>query len=364
MSVSGFGDVAAGGPAAPVPSAALRAPATRYVLGPAADAFLIGPGATIVVAALVLGLMASGRAASATAGTLTLWLAWAFVGPHYGATYRRAYSSLAIMRAHPWVTFVAPPLLLGAAVIAARQPATFGLAYFAAYVGWTGYHYSRQSLGLAMVYPLRQGARLDVNEKRLVSAPLIVSWILSLLGLFRGAGSTRNPAYELVRRAYHGPSVPPWLIGIGLGALAVTCAGVAVVGCRRARRGAPLPWPTYAVLATQVSWSVFGLYQPYFNVMLVPIFHALQYLAFTGWHASHGPGPGRWRRLAFFVVPTVIVGLAIYPGSFSMLKHGLVRGNMMILAAALATFINLHHFLLDGRVWRMREPRVVQSMVN
>ena len=31
--------------------------------------------------------------------------------------------------------------------------------------------------------------------------------------------------------------------------------------------------------------------------------------------------------------------------------------------AAVTSFVNLHHFLLDGRIWRLRERRVVQSMI-
>src|SRR5438093_1476534 len=83
-----------------------------------------------------------------------------------------ADSPLAIVRAHPWVTLVAPPLLLAGAALAVRYPYGFGLAYFGAYVVGTGYHYSGQSLGLAQLYPLRQGAPLSVVEKRLIAAPL------------------------------------------------------------------------------------------------------------------------------------------------------------------------------------------------
>ena len=32
------------------------------------------------------------------------------------------------------------------------------------------------------------------------------------------------------------------------------------------------------------------------------------------------------------------------------------------LAAPATSLVNLHHFLLDGRIWRLRERRVVQSM--
>ena len=122
-----------------------------------------------------------GVGAATAVASLSLVLNLVFVGPHYAATYQRAYSSLDIVRAHPWVTLAAPPLLATAAIAAVRHPSTVGLAYFGAYVVWSGYHYSGQSLGLLMLYPLRQGARLDVREKRLMSLPLYVSWLLSLI---------------------------------------------------------------------------------------------------------------------------------------------------------------------------------------
>jgi hypothetical protein len=355
--------------AAPFPASgfevAPRAPARfdRYLIGAKADAFLFGPGATLLVAGTVLALQAMGRGGAAAANTLATWLALAFVGPHYGATYRRAYSSFAIVRAHPWVTLVAPPLLLAAALVAVRYPTSIGLLYFAAYVGWSGYHYAGQSLGLAMLYPLRQGARLDGIEKRLIAAPLYLSWILSLVGLFGVRGPVRNPAYDSVRVAYHGTPVPVWALLVGLGVVVASFACVAVVAIRRARRGTPLPWLTYAVLSAHVLWFTVGLFDPFFGVRLVPVFHGLQYLGFTSWHATNGrQGPARWRSLAFYAVPTLLLGLALYPGSFRVLSGGHTHADY-IAAAAVASFMNLHHFLLDGRIWRMRERKVVESMV-
>src|SRR5262245_49644375 len=128
------------------------APARRppWLFGAAADAFFLGPGATLLIAPAVLALEHLG--ARAVASAITLALASICVGPHYAATYRRAYGSREILRAHPWVTLGAPPLLLGLGFLAVRHPDTLGLGYFAAYVGWSGYHYSGQSLGLAMIY--------------------------------------------------------------------------------------------------------------------------------------------------------------------------------------------------------------------
>jgi hypothetical protein len=288
------------------------------------------------------------------------------VGPHYAATYRRAYSSREIIRAHPWVTLAVPVALTLAGALAIRRPTTIGIGFFAVYVAWAGYHYSGQSLGLAMLYPLRQGARLDPREKRLIALPLYVSWLLSLLGLFRLTASARNVAYEAVRRAYSGPPVPTWLTVVGVVALASSFAGVAIVARDRRARGVPLPWPTYAVLSAQVLWFTIGLWNPFFNITLVPIFHSLQYLALTGWHACNGKGAAGPRHLIGFVAAVLVIGLAINPGSFALfgqLAGGAFAPDPLIVAATVATFINLHHFLLDGRIWRLRERRVVQSML-
>jgi hypothetical protein len=336
----------------------------RFILGRAPDFVFFGPGATIAVAGLLLTLPRLGAAGSAAAGTLTVVLSLLLVGPHYAATYRRSYTSRAVVAAHPFVTLAAPPILLAAALLAFRYPTTVGLAYFGLYVGWSGFHYSGQSLGLAMLYPLRQGARLEPREKRLISLPLYVSWILSVLGLFRLSSTARNPAYEAVRRAYLGPPLPGWAVALGFAVLAASLSGVVIVARARRARGMPLPWPTYAVLSAQIAWFTIGLYQPLFNITLVPMFHGLQYLALTSWHASREPraGAGGLGHFARYVLVVMLLGLVVTPGLF-LIFRGADAARGFVAAAAVTSFVNLHHFLLDGRIWRLRERRVVQSMI-
>jgi hypothetical protein len=359
---AGAGGGASGEVRAPVPDAAASARFDRFLLGRLPDFFCFGPGATLLLAGLLLALQRAGGAASGAAATLTFCLVLLFVGPHYAATYRRAYTSLVVVRAHPWVTLAAPPILIALAILAVRHPASVGLCYFALYVGWSGYHYSGQSLGLAMLYPLRQGARLDPKEKRLVSLPLYVSWALSVLGLFRLAIPARSAAHELVRQAYSGPPVSGWVAGVGFALLAVSFTGVAVVARRRIRRGVPLPGQFYAVLSAQVLWFTIGFYQPFFAITLVPVFHSLQYLGLTSWHACHGKGDVGPRRFAGYVVVVLLLGLAINPGVFLLFGDiGAAKG--LVIAAAINSFVNLHHFLLDGRIWRLRERPLGQSMI-
>jgi hypothetical protein len=346
----------------PSPSAPPRAAQSgTSIVGPMWDLVLFGPGATLAVSALLLALACAGQEAGASA--LGNMLALLLLGPHYAATYRRAYVSRDIVRAHPLVTLAAPVLLALAAAAAVRWPARVGVAYFAGYVVWSGYHYSGQSLGVAMLFPLRQGARLDPREKRLLSLPLYVSWLLSLLGLLRLDGSARNPAYELVRASLGGLRLPAWVVGAAVAALLASFAGVAVVARARRRRGVPLPAATYGALAAQVIWFGAGLFFPFFNIVLVPIFHSLQYLALTSWHHCRGRAAGATsRRFAAYAVTVALLGLGINPGLLSVLAPAGPPEHALVVAAAAISAINLHHFLLDGRIWRLRERPVVQSM--
>jgi hypothetical protein len=54
------------------------------------------------------------------------------------------------------------------------------------------------------------------------------------------------------------------------------------------------------------------------------------------------------------------MGFAINPGLLALFAPAdAARGP--VIAAAVITVINLHHFLMDGRIWRMREKRNAQA---
>jgi hypothetical protein len=329
------------------------------LLGGAWDFMLLGPGATLAVSGLYAALLAAGRAAAAT--TMVTIVSLLVLGPHYAATYRRAYSSLAILRAHPVVTLAAPALLAGGAAVAVWSPRGFGPFYFLAYVAWSGYHYSGQSLGIAMLYPLRQKARLDEREKRLIGLPLYVSWIVSLVGLMGAGAAARNPAYDIVRSTFAPTHLPAPALALLLAPLLLSFSGVAVVARNRYRRGQPLPWAVYGVLLAQVIWFGWGLFHPFFNIALVPVFHSLQYLALTGWHYTKGERRRSLPAFGAYVTTVLALGLVINPGLLAVLVPPGDGARGPIIAAAVISAINLHHFMMDGRIWRMRERRNAQA---
>jgi hypothetical protein len=215
-----------------------------------------------------------------------------------------------------------------------------------------------------MLYPLRQRARLDLREKRLLGLPLYVSWLVSLVGLMQVGTSARNPAYEIVRDTFAPVRLPVWAVGLLLVPLAASFVGVVIVARGRARRGLPLPAACYGVIAAQVLWFGCGLFFPFFSVVLVPVFHSLQYLALTGWHHTRAERGRSLASFAAYVVVVLALGLVINPGLLVIFAPRGAPGGGAIAAAAVISAINLHHFLMDGRIWRMRERRVAQSFAG
>jgi hypothetical protein len=225
---------------------------------------------------------------------------------------------------------------------------------------WSGYHYSGQSLGLALLFPLRQGARLSASEKRWVAAPLYASWLLSLLGLLTFTETARNPAYtltgELARRLWGGARLPSWGLALATVIVIGSLASVAWLARRRRRDGHPLPMAVWAVVGGQLTWFCIGAWHPFFNIALVPVFHSAQYLALTSWHETRG------RSLGVFVgyaITVLVLGLAVTPGLISV--GSAFAGDGPVVVAAILSAINLHHFLMDGRIWRLRDKRVAAS---
>ena len=244
------------------------------------------------------------------AASLAFALTLLFVGPHYAATYRRAFASREILRAHPIVTLVLPLLLALVACAAIIWPRTVGVVFFATYVIWSGYHYSGQSLGLAMLYPLRQGARLAPDRKKAGGLPAV----RLLVGVAAGPVSPGGGVAQSRLPADPRGDVPGAPAGVGLLAVALvvlSLSSLVVLARRRRRRGTPLPRAVWSVVLAQVAWFCIGMWNPFFNIVLVPIFHGAQYLAITSWHQTRG------RSVVVFAVyaaTVVALGLVVNPG--------------------------------------------------
>ena len=147
-------------------------------------------------------------------------------------------------------------------------------------------------------------------------------------------------------------------------AVAVFAAPVwlAVQLYRDAGRGLPLI--SWLIVATNGVWWIF--FRFYDAFVWATVFHGLQYLAIvTIFHVKDQaalPGPSRsplFRNPLFlagwFYARCFALGyLLFYVWPFSFLLAGFPLSESMLLCAAV---INIHHFIVDRYIWRLRSDR-------
>jgi hypothetical protein len=365
---------------------AAAAPASnRWLYGPVPDVLLgCGVGYMVVFAALVLG----GPEIRAVLPLGLLPLVSVFFGtPHYGATLLRVYEQPSERRAYVVFT-VYLTAVVWALYVAGLYQAALGSFLLTLYLTWSPWHYTGQNYGVALLFLRRRGVDVTPDVKRWIWLSYLFSYFLTFLaihGVLAGADYApidyAGSIYQFVRMGI--PS--PWwqwafvVIGVAyLGSLAM--AGRMLLA--RARPGDLVP--AALVTATQLLWfslpplgRELGLlrgvdpFEPNtaaFVFIWVAAGHAAQYLWVTSYYAGARTRRTRWTYYA----KCVFAGSAIWslPAIAYVYWNGAAGPGLGGLASGedagvlLAAMVNIHHFMLDGAIWKLRDGRVARALIR
>ena len=239
---------------------------------------------------------------------------------------------------------------------------------FTLYLTWSPWHYSGQNYGLFMMFARRAGANPGNAERRALYGAFITSYLVLFLGFHTGASS--DPLFISLGI----PSAAGRWGQIGLGAvfLALSAYGwsrlLRVVAWRKLL-------PCLTLFSSQFLWFLLPAAMALFKGMQIPqsrystgvlaVMHSAQYLWITSYYARREARevPGRnWRPSAYFAV-LVAGGIALFvPGPWlaSRLFHHDFTASFLIFTA----LVNLHHFILDGAIWKLRDGRVASLLLN
>lgn len=289
--------------------------------------------------------------------------------PHYSATYYRVYRNSAEAKRYPIVAFWVP-LVLGLIGIACFfSPSGIAPWFCKAYFLTVAYHYSGQSYGIALIFAHKAGIAVTRLLKLCVGLPIYASGLLFLIG--DEVIANHREFYD-VKMPMIGFAMWHYLIAIFIVVLGMFAyIGINLkLGAERKR----LPMIVHIIVLSQLIWFSFGLRLEVF-ILFVPLFHCLQYLLVTTYF--------RFQEL-------VRNGELIPASSLSFLKSfyfwryygslvvlGLVMFNLIpttvgwtkvctadFAFAIIYSFINLHHFLLDGEIWKLRKPEVGKALIE
>ncbi|MDJ0788401.1 MAG: tetratricopeptide repeat protein [Myxococcota bacterium] len=349
------------------------------LFGPAIDGML-GFGGIYLLA--FVGFCAFGPSLRASQ---PLWLfpvlALLLSAPHYGATLLRVYDRAEDREQHRRVAFHVTAALLGLFVVGVYEPWVASLLT-TVYLTWSPWHFSAQNFGLALMVMGRRGRAPDAVSRRLFRIAFVASFALVAVVLhgdqgpqdYGQGGQVENIGFLSLR-------VPPMLAAVAVPLLLVVqgvC--IALFFWRLIRQGGPRRiLPVVGLVVIQALWFTVPFSLGHFQVKTgmdpldyemrfqyfawISLAHAIQYLWVTTYYARSGPGwpgPGRyWMKAllagqAIAVVPLVLFG----PDALGDVSW---RSGLFIL---IVSTLNIHHFILDGAIWKLRSQRVAKVLVH
>jgi tetratricopeptide (TPR) repeat protein len=340
---------------------------------PAASVWLYGPWLDLVVgcgawSVPLLLLSYFSIASSARAWSVAFYgLALFFNYPHYMATIYRAYHRVEDVQKYRVFTVYTTALILLTGLLS-----HFWLGIlpwiFTIYLTWSPWHYSGQNYGLFMMFARRAGAKPSNTARRALYGAFIASYLILFLGFHTGPSS--DPFFISLGIP---AAVGRWgQIGLGAVFVALSAYGVShlvqAIGWRKLV-------PCLTLFSSQFLWFLLPAAMALFKGMEIPqsryssgvlaVMHSAQYLWITSYYARReaSQSPGRsWRPFAYFAV-LVAGGIALFiPGPWlaSRVFHHDFSASFLIFTA----LVNLHHFILDGAIWRLRDGRIASLLLN
>ncbi|MFN8062728.1 MAG: tetratricopeptide repeat protein [Vicinamibacterales bacterium] len=338
-------------------------PRHLWVWRPSLD-LVVGCGAwSLPVLTLVA---ATGRSDSALWSVVFYQLALVSNYPHYMATLHRAYRTREDAFRYRLVTCHATLALL---LVGVAAHVRFDVLpwVFTAYVTWSPWHYSGQNFGLLMMFARRAGLDPSPGERRALHAAFVTSYVM-LAGSVLTGTQTDPLVLTLGAASSWRPSILAVLTPVYIG-----LASFAVWRFRRRLDRWTALWPVLTLLATQTLWFVVPLYAEWLGGWRLPptrystgalaVLHSAQYLWITSYYASRDHrGPRPWSATSYFLGLVTGGMLLFIPGPW--LASTLLQRDFTVSMLVFTALINIHHFILDGTVWKLRDTRVARWLLG
>ena len=281
-------------------------------------------------------------------------------GAHFAASTVRLYTKPGAKREFPFLSWGFPIVCLAAVGVGLWSPWA-GRNLTALYFTWSPYHYAAQTYGLAVMYAMRSGARLDNRDKWQMWWICLLPFLFAFITSSEGGLSWFVPRERIMAI----PSLYVLYRGlVGVVTVAVFLLPLSLFWQLHRMRGRNVP---VISLVLQITNGIWWLGTNYLDAWWwTAMLHSLQYLiiAVSQYVKDQTNRAGVKARpplvhagafygmsfgvaiLLFFVVPLIYVPLGF----------GATEAFVMM-----TIVINLHHFIVDGFVWRSRPQKQAVS---
>jgi tetratricopeptide (TPR) repeat protein len=295
------------------------------------------------------------------------FVALLFNYPHFMATVYRAYHTHTEFAKYRVFTVHIALLLIAAGVVAhlwyPLLPWIFTL-----YICWSPWHYTGQNFGLLMMFGRRSGISPTLLERRALRLAFVTSFVMLMLSFHTGA------------------STNPLILSLGLparftaplrGVLAVffILATVWAFSSLLRRSSWRAVLPSMLLALTQFLWFLLpavlelasgrDVPQTGYSSGILAVLHSTQYLWITSYYQrkeARAAGDVNW-KFSTYLLTLIAGGIALFiPGPWivSRLFHADFTASFLTFTA----LVNIHHFILDGALWKLRDTRIASLLLN
>jgi tetratricopeptide (TPR) repeat protein len=294
--------------------------------------------------------------------------------PHFLASYRVLYRSRDNVKRHPWVAVVLPLLLLavfvyGVCTADQNSPELAGLAnqtmidvLFPFAVIVLAWHYTGQSWGMTCSFAFLGGVRMDLTDRRLIRSGFRAMLVFHILWVLQGPDllfllDFIYPGLAAITVAIYSHWMYVFATTFLLGAMGfvrMACRSNALTAVKSA-----VPW-----MATYL-WYLLIFYYPQMFFVL-QIAHAFQYLIFPmrvemNQYREKSKATGSsvlWHTFLYYGV-LVFLGAIVFDGVMAISRP---YDPHRQLSHLLGFAINVHHYFIDGVIWKIRNPDVRKDL--
>src|SRR5580693_4413971 len=287
--------------------------------------------------------------------------------PHFMATVYRAYHTRDEFEKYRIYTLHVALLLALAGVVThlwyALLPWIFTL-----YICWSPWHYTGQNFGLLVMFARRAGVSPTEMERRALRLAFIASYILLMLSFHTGAsGDALILSLGLAAKF----TLPARAM---LALFFVGASGWALASLAR-RSNLRTILPVVTLTATQFLWFLLPaviefvsgreIPQTRYSSGLLAVLHSTQYLWITSYYQKKeacAAGDSQW-SFSRYLLTLIAGGIALFiPGPWivSRVFHTDFAASFLTFAA----LVNIHHFILDGAIWKLRDSRIASLLLD
>jgi tetratricopeptide (TPR) repeat protein len=349
---------------APDVAANQQPPPSPWIYSPALD-LVVGCGAWSAPLLLFAFFASRYDAQAWTVGFY--FVALLFNYPHFMATVYRAYHTHREFAKYRIFTLHTAVLLLVAGIVAHLWYPLLPFL-FTLYIYWSPWHYTGQNFGLLMMFARRSGISPTATERRALRLAFVTSFAILLLSFNTGAS---NDALIVSLGLAAKTTLP---LRAALAAVFFVATGWAFSSLRRRATFRALV-PSMVLSLTQFLWFLLpalielltsrGVPQTRYSSGILAVLHSTQYLWITSYYQrkeARVAGNARW-KFSSYLLTLLVGGIALFiPGPWivSRLFHADFAASFLTFTA----LVNIHHFLLDGALWKLRDSRIASLLVS